>query len=47
MDNGLIEKIKAAKTPEEAMAIAKEISRMEIPEEETENVAGGVLAALN
>ena len=41
MDKELMGKIIAAKTPEEAMAIAKEISRTELPEEETGNVAGG------
>ena len=41
MDKELMEKIKAAKTLEEAMAIAKELPRMELPEEETGNVGGG------
>ena len=41
MNNELIEKIKAAKTNEDVMAIINEMPRMELSEEQMGNVAGG------
>lgn len=37
----IVEKIKAAKTPEEAMAIVKEMPKVELSAEEIDKVAGG------